>query len=279
VPLDSIGIEVVQDSKANLWVRRVFSGCSVVRLWQVSPSCVGPVGALAESDRLCIPVVPRHHLVGVVHNSSRPEVALRILSNQSVEVVLLGGAVEGDRLHAHRLAVSLGLVLLECGAANLPCCHVPSLNVVPWIRPKVVWCCCSAQTCPSNKPWRSCWSCRGSWIERGGSGLLLLLELLPWRLGLELLLLLLELLLGLGLELLLRLLLELLLLEPWRLLGSWALSLSWWWPRALVVPSKEVVESVADAREEASLGKSRGAAQEWQKQKSTSHPGARRNWR
>ena len=64
----------------------------------------------------------------------------------------------------------------------------------------------------------------------------MLLELLPWRLGLELLLLLLELLLGLGLELLLRLLLELLLLEPWRLLGSWALSLSWWWPRALVVP-------------------------------------------
>jgi len=277
VPLDSIGIEVVQDSKANLWVRRVFSCCSVVRLWQISPSCVRPVGALAESDRLCIPVVPRNHLVGVVHNSSCPEVALRILSNQSVEVVLLGGAVEGDRLHAHRLAVSLGLVLLECGAANLPCCHVPSLNIVPWIRPKVVWCCCSAQTCPSNKPWRSCWSCRGSWIERGGSGLLLLLELLPWRLGLELLLLLLELLLGL--ELLLRLLLELLLLEPWRLLGSWALSLSWWWPRALVVPSKEVVESVANAREEASLGKSRGAAQEGQKQKSTSHPGARRNWR
>lgn len=267
VPLDSIGIEVVQDSEANLRVRRVFSCCSVVRLWQISPSCVGPVGALTESDRLCVPVVPRNHFVCVVHNSSRPEVALRILSNQSVEVVLLGRAVEGDRLHAHRLAVSLGLVLLECGAANLPSSHVPSLNVVPWIRPKVVWSCCSAQTCPSYKPWRSCWSCCGSWVECGGSWLLLLLlELLPWRLGLELLLLLLELLLGLGLELLLRLLLELLLLESRRLLRPWSLSLAWWWPRALVVPSKEVVESIANAREEAAaLGKSRSAAQERQK--------------
>jgi len=164
VPLDSIGIEVVQDSKANLRVRRVLSCCSVVRLWQISPSSVGPVGALAEPDRLCVPVVPRNHFVGVVHNSSRPEVALRILSNQSVEVVLLGGAVQGDRLHAHRLAVSLGLVLLECGAAHLPSGHVPSLDVVPWIRPEVVWSCCSAQACPSYKLGR-CWSCCGSWVE------------------------------------------------------------------------------------------------------------------
>lgn len=165
MPLDSIGIEVVQDSKTDLGVRRIFSCCSVVRLWQISPSCVGPVGALAESDRFCVSVIPRHHFIGVVHNSSCPEVALCILSNQSVEVVLLGRAVEGDRLHAHRLAVSLRLVLLERGAPNLPSCHVPSLNVVPWIRPKVVWSCCSAQACPSYKPWRSCWSCCGSWVK------------------------------------------------------------------------------------------------------------------
>jgi len=165
VPLDPIGIEVVQDSKTDLGMRRVFSCCSVVRLWQISPSCVGPVGALAESDRLRVAVVPGHHFVGVVHNSSRPEVALRILSNQSVEVVLLGRRVEGDRLHAHRLAVSLGLVLLERGAANLPSCHVPSLDVVPWIRPEVVWSCRPAQACPSYKPWRSCWSCCGSWVK------------------------------------------------------------------------------------------------------------------
>jgi len=164
VPLDSIGIEVVQDSKANLRVRRVLSCCSVVRLWQISPSSVGPVGTLAEPDRLGVPVVPRNHFVGVVHYSPRPEVALCILSNQSVEVVLLGGAVQGDRLHAHRLAVSLGLVLLECGAAHLPSGHVPSLDVVPWIRPEVVWSCCSAQACPSYKLGR-CWSCCGSWVE------------------------------------------------------------------------------------------------------------------
>ena len=65
---------------------------------------------------------------------TRPEVALRILSNQSVEVVLLGGAVEGDRLHAHRLAVRLGLVLLEGGAADLPGGHVATLDVVPGVK-------------------------------------------------------------------------------------------------------------------------------------------------
>jgi len=85
-------------------------------------------------------------------------------------------------------------------------------------------------------------------------------------LGLELLLLL-ELLLGLGLELLLWLLLELLLrlelllLEPWRL-RSRSLSLTWWRSSALVVPSKEVVESVPDAGEESSLWDSRGTAKQ-----------------
>jgi len=101
VPLDSIGIEVVEDSKANLRMWRVFSCCTVVRLWQISPSSVRPVVALAEPDGLPIPVVPRHNFVCMIHNTTCPEVALCILSNQSVEVVLLGRAVEGDRLHAH----------------------------------------------------------------------------------------------------------------------------------------------------------------------------------
>jgi len=101
VPLDSVGIEVVQDSKTNLGVWGVLSSCTVVRLRQISPSCVRPVSALAESDRLGVPVVPRNNFVGVVNNSTCPEVPLSILSNQSVEVVLLGGAVKGDRLHPH----------------------------------------------------------------------------------------------------------------------------------------------------------------------------------
>jgi len=165
VPLDSISIEVVQDSKTNLRMRRVLSSCTIVRLWQISPSCVRPVGALTESDWLGVPVVPRHNFVGVLHNSASPEVALRILSNQSVEVVLLGRAVKGDRLHAHRLAVLLRLVLLEGGAPNLPSCHITTLDVVPWIRPKVVWRCCSTEACASYKPWRSRWSCSGSWVK------------------------------------------------------------------------------------------------------------------
>ena len=63
-----------------------------------------------------------------------PEIPLSILSDQPVEVVLLGGSVQGHRLHAHRLAVRLGLVLLERGAANLPGGHIAALDVVPGVK-------------------------------------------------------------------------------------------------------------------------------------------------
>ena len=63
-----------------------------------------------------------------------PEIPLSILSDQPVEVVLLGGSVQGHRLHAHRLAVRLGLVLLEGGAADLPGGHVAALDVVPGVK-------------------------------------------------------------------------------------------------------------------------------------------------
>ena len=45
------------------------------------------------------------------------------LGNEPVELVLLVGGVEGDRLHAHGLAVLPGLVLLKVTAAKLPGHH------------------------------------------------------------------------------------------------------------------------------------------------------------
>ena len=95
--------------ESNLGVWGVLSSCTVVRLRQISPekerllnkqdkrsmeaiiicqwqevlhelhnsdlmigspSCVRPVSALAESDRLGVPVIPRNNFVGVVNNST-----------------------------------------------------------------------------------------------------------------------------------------------------------------------------------------------------------------
>jgi len=69
----------------------------------------------------------------VVHDPSGPEEPLSVLGDQTVELILLGGSVQGDRLHPHGVAVLLGLVLLEGGAANLPS------DDVPHTIPEVVW--------------------------------------------------------------------------------------------------------------------------------------------
>lgn len=138
MPLDPISVEVVKNPEADLWMRRILASSSVIRLGKVSPSSVGPVGALLEFQAPCILVIPANLLIPVVHFTTCPEVSLGILCNEPVEVVLLGGRVEGNRFHAHRLAVLLGLVLLEGGATNLPRRNVPSADVVPWISPEVI---------------------------------------------------------------------------------------------------------------------------------------------
>ena len=60
----------------------------------------------------------------MVHDPAGPEEPLGVLGDQPVELILLGGSVQGDRLHAQGLAVLLGLLLLEAGAADLPGDHV-----------------------------------------------------------------------------------------------------------------------------------------------------------
>jgi len=258
VPLDSISVEVVQDAQANLLVRGIFSGSPVIRLGQVGASSVGPVCAGREGDRGGRPIVPEHCPLCVVHNTSCPEVTLGILRDQSVELILFGWGVQGDGLHAHGLAVLLGLALLELGAAKLPGDDIPSANVVSGICPEMVGCLGSAQRSSSCNPilLRLTYGDRlgpESGSRRGGGRLrlellhrllLLLLELL--LLGLELLLLGLELLL-LGLELLLRLLLEILLrLEGRgsRLLELWLRSPLGRGPR---IAPKKAVESPSNA--------------------------------
>jgi len=125
VPLDPVSVEIVEDGETGLRVWRILPGCPVVWLGQARPPSVGPVQTVAEPDGVGGRVGPAHHLVGVVHNPSGPEESLSVLGDQTVELILLGGSVQGDRLHAQGLAVLLGLVLLEGGAADLPGDDVP----------------------------------------------------------------------------------------------------------------------------------------------------------
>ena len=104
---------------------RILPSSPVVRLRQASPPSVGPVETVGEPDGVGGRVGPAHHLVGVVHDPAGPEEPLGVLGDQTVELILLGGSVQGDRLHAQGLAVLLGLLLLEGGAADLPGHHVP----------------------------------------------------------------------------------------------------------------------------------------------------------
>jgi len=255
VPLDPVSVEIVEDGETGLRVWRILPGCPVVWLGQARPPSVGPVQTVAEPDGVGGRVGPAHHLVGVVHNPSGPEESLSVLGDQTVELILLGGSVQGDRLHPHGVAVLLGLVLLEGGAANLPG------DDVPYTIPEVVWSGGSTLAGPARDTvlrrllearglrlsdhlgllgdwlgWLGLeyWglleaSLGGSWTEL----LLLWLKLLWLRLGLE------ELLLLLGL------LLELLLLK-----------LLWWSPLRLwsgVPTTKETVKGVCDPTKEASI--------------------------
>jgi hypothetical protein len=140
MPLDAISIEVVEDSEANLWMGRIVSSSTIVRLRKTGPSSVRPVQTLVEWDGTAFRIVPIHDSVGVIHLSTSPEISLRLLSNQPVKEVLLVGAVQGDRVHPHGLAVLLGLVLLEGGAADLrlPGGHVASPDIVSRISPEMV---------------------------------------------------------------------------------------------------------------------------------------------
>ena len=101
-------------------MRRLLPCSSVVRLGEAGPASVGPVEAVTEPDGVGGRVGPAHQPVGVVHDTSSPEEPLSVLSDQSVELILLGGSVQRDGLHPHGVAVGLGLVLLEGGAADLP---------------------------------------------------------------------------------------------------------------------------------------------------------------
>lgn len=123
VPLDPVGVEVVEDGEAGLGAGRLLPGGPVVRLGQTGASGVGPVLTVGESDGPGVGVGPSHQLVSVIHNASGPEEPLGVLSNQPVELVLLVGGVQGDGLHPHGLAVLPGLVLLKVPAAKLPGDH------------------------------------------------------------------------------------------------------------------------------------------------------------
>lgn len=267
VPLDAVSVEIVEDGQAGLWVRRILPGCPVVWLGQPRPASVGPVQAVRDPDGVGGRVGPAHHLVGVVHDPSGPEEPLSVLGDQTIELILLSGSVEGDRLHPHGVAVLLGLVLLEGGAADLPGDDVPHSvpDVVGSRRPTLAG---SARNTVLRRLLEGAgghlrlsdhlgllggllgglgteyWGLLETSLSGAG------LELLWWLLlGLKLLLLKLGL-LRLGLEellLLLLLLLELLLLK---LLWRSPLRLLW----SGVTPTKEIVKGACDPTKESILG-------------------------
>jgi len=140
VPLDAVGVEVVQNAQANLLVGGIFSCSSVVRLGsgRVGTSGVGPVRTGREGDGGGSPVVPEDCPLAMINHATCPEVALSVLSYQSVELILLSWGVQGDGLHTHGVAVLLGLALLKLGAAKLPGHHIPPADVVSGVCPEMV---------------------------------------------------------------------------------------------------------------------------------------------
>lgn len=91
------------------------------------------MGTLGKSDCIGFRVFPTNHLVGMINYSTCPEVSLGILSNEPVELILLGYGVQGDWHHVHPPAVCLGIILCEGGATKLP-----GHNIL-WIIGRVIW--------------------------------------------------------------------------------------------------------------------------------------------
>jgi len=120
VPLDAVGVEVVEDGQAGLLGGRVLSGGSVVRLRKASSSSVRPMRRLIKANGPGAGVPPSDSSGVVVDNSASPEEPLGILGDESVELVHLRGSVKGHWLHAHGLAVFNGLVVLKVSASKLP---------------------------------------------------------------------------------------------------------------------------------------------------------------
>lgn len=147
VPFDAVRVEVVEDGQASLLMRRILSCSSIVGLGKISSAGVGPVSAGREGHRVGPSVRPEHSALAVVDDTTCPKVSLCVLGDQLIEPVLLLRCVKGDRLHAHGVAVLLGVLLGELAASILPRDYVTSTNVVPGIRPKVIRCRCSTQSC------------------------------------------------------------------------------------------------------------------------------------
>jgi len=138
VPLDAVGVEVVQDSKAGLLMGWVLPGSSVVWLRKSSPSGVGPMGAGCEGDGSRVTVGPEYSFLAVVNNSAGPKVSLLVLSNQSVEFILFFRRIERDRFHAHGLTVGQSLRLLECRTSKLPGHNISSPHIISGVGPEVI---------------------------------------------------------------------------------------------------------------------------------------------
>jgi len=121
MPLDAISIKVVKNGQAGLLRWRILTCSSVIWLGQTSTSSVRPVRTVTESDGSRVGVGPSNKLVLVINNATSPEESLSILGNKSVKLILLLSSVQGNRFHAHGLAVLSSFMLLKVSASKLPC--------------------------------------------------------------------------------------------------------------------------------------------------------------
>jgi len=152
VPLDTVSVEIVENTKTGLLDWRALTSCSVVRLGQTSSSCGRPVGTGREWDGRGVRVGPVDNLFRMVDDTTGPEISLSILSYKTVESILLGRRIEGHRFHSHGVAVRLSFMLLEGGTSNIrfPGGNIVPQNIVIGISPVKVWLCSCTQVGSTN---------------------------------------------------------------------------------------------------------------------------------
>jgi len=120
---DTISIKIVENCQAKLVT------FSVVRLWTLGASSIGPVHIIVSLTRRPFYTIP------IVNLTTSPEVPLSVFSNQSKKLSFLSSTVETDSSHAVSTTECLPFTLGELGASHPPAHkEILSLIAVIWFK-------------------------------------------------------------------------------------------------------------------------------------------------
>jgi len=120
---DPISIKIVENCQAKL------IALSVIRLWTLGASSVGPVNIIVSLTRGPFYSIP------IVDLSTSPEVPLSVFSDQSQKFSFLCRTVQTDCSHAVGTAECLPFTLGELGASHSPTYEeILSLIRVIWFK-------------------------------------------------------------------------------------------------------------------------------------------------